>query len=405
MGEEIISQNHQYFCVFSNILNIIGFSSPKQGIYDDINLSDDIDSYYSNIDSSSFKENLIDDNYLNYDNSSNYNDGTNTEYNYIIDNIQDIGNVKSDHLKSVYNDIDTDDDTDIDTDDEDNDKDTDNNNCVNDNDMKCKNEVKSETNDQYYMSDTYNNNFIIRPEGVFKKLWEIIGLVLLLWQLYDVVTGRYHHWLVHPIMDAYFILDIVLRFRTGYIDHNGRLITNPDKIRRRYLRGSFLIDLIISLPYGFLSDIWKNRPITKLVEIKSRFQQQPKKNILLNFIFNRPFRLEVIHTIKDHLFERKYYKAFRETTGIGLAVMPDRQKKPIQWIIRRTARILGFGFRVADTFKIVAYYSVIAKHIQGVAFSARSIILTWPMLRENIRPILLWKKLKRRLSRTSPKSD
>jgi hypothetical protein len=47
-------------------LNIIGFSSPKQGIYDDINLSDDIDSYYSNIDSSSFKENLIDDNYLNY---------------------------------------------------------------------------------------------------------------------------------------------------------------------------------------------------------------------------------------------------------------------------------------------------------------------------------------------------
>jgi len=339
----------------------------------------------------SFKESLIiDDDYLNYDNSNNFNNGNNTNYNCFIHEIDDdmIKNNKTDEIGSGH------DDDDIDTDDDDDD---DNNNDNKKTDNETKNDIPASNDNTSYSNDTYNR-YIIRPDGWIRKIWELLGLILLLWQLYDVVTGRYHHWLVHPIMDAYFILDIILRFRTGYIDHTGRVITNPEKIRRRYLRGSFLIDLIISLPYGFLSNIWKNRPITKLVEIKSRFHQKPKQNILLNFIFNRPFRLEVIHTIKDHLFERKYYKAFREATGIGIPVMPDRQKKPIQWIIRRTARILGFGVRIAETFKIVAYYSVIAKHIQGVAFSARSVIVLWPMLREKVRPVLLWKKLKKRLS-------
>lgn len=398
--------------VLENESKMIGIVQENSNHHNNI-LIDEYDSYDSNVDSFrgsggefkldiSFKESLIiDDDYLNYDNSNNFNNGNNINYNYLIHNYQEIDD-DDDMIKN--NKTGHDDDDDIDTDDDDDDDHDNSNNDNKKTDNETKNDITASNDNTSYSNDT-NHRYIIRPDGWIRKIWELLGLVLLLWQLYDVVTGRYHHWLVHPIMDAYFILDIILRFRTGYIDHTGRVITNPEKIRRRYLKGSFLIDLIISLPYGFLSNIWKNRPITKLVEIKSRFHQKPKQNILLNFIFNRPFRLEVIHTIKDHLFERKYYKAFREATGIGIPVMPDRQKKPIQWIIRRTARILGFGVRIAETFKIVAYYSVIAKHIQGVAFSARSIIVLWPMLREKVRPVLLWKKLKKRLSDSKLKSD
>ena len=382
------SYQHQYFCfddVFYRFFGLLSFSNGiKEDIIFDKNISLNDDDDENQIDSSidSLKENLIvDDEYLNYDNTKNYNNGVNKTYKYIISD--DVDNIKS-HTSSSHVVADDDNDNDDDDDDDDNGQ-----------EVKTCEDKKSDTSEENNV-----NPYIIRPDGWLKKLWEIIGLILLLWQLYDVVTGRYHHWLVHPIMDAYFIFDILLRFRTGYIDNNKRLITYPDKIRRRYLRGSFFIDLIISLPYGFLSDIWKNRPITKLVEIKNRIQEQPKHNLLLTLIFNKPFRLEVIRTIKDHLFERKYYKAFREVTGIGLTIMPDRQKKPIQWIIRRTARILGFGFRVANTFKVIAYYSIIAKHIQGIAFSARSVIVLWPVLREKIRPILFIKRLKRQLMKT-----
>jgi len=376
----MIEENkQQYFCFDDVIYRFFGILNNNKDITfeKDINLNDNDENEIvsSNIDSI-FKENVIvDDEYLNYDNTKNYNNGINKTYKYIISDDLDIKN----HIGSSDDDDDNDDDDDYD-----------------DEEIKSCEDIKSDTSD----SILDINPYIIRPDGWIKKIWEIIGLILLLWQLYDVLTGRYHHWLVHPIMDAYFILDIILRFRTGYIDNNKRLITNPDKIRRRYLRGSFFIDLIISLPYGFLSDIWKNRPITKLVEIKNRIKEQPKNNLLLTLIFNRPFRLEVIRTIKDHLFERKYYKAFREVTGIGLTIMPDRQKKPIQWIIRRTARILGFGFRVANTFKVVAYYSILAKHIQGIAFSARSVIVLWPVLREKFKPILFIKRIKKQLMKT-----
>jgi len=383
MLEEENKNQQQYFCVDDVFYRFFGFkynNDKKEAVEEDIIFDKDVslndndeNQINSNIDS--FKENLIvDDEYLNYDNMQNYNNGINKTYKYIISN--DVDNIKN-HVGS----------SDDDDDDDDEEEEI----------KSCEFDVKSDTSD---LDKHQLNPYIIRPDGWLKKIWEIIGLILLLWQLYDVVTGRYHHWLVHPIMDAYFILDIILRFRTGYIDHNKRLITNPDKIRRRYLRGSFFIDLIISLPYGFLSDIWKNRPITKLVEIKNRIKEQPKNNLLLTLIFNRPFRLEVIRTIKDHLFERKYYKAFREVTGIGLTIMPDRQKKPIQWIIRRTARILGFGFRVANTFKVVAYYSILAKHIQGIAFSARSVIVLWPVLREKFKPILFIKRIKKQLMKT-----
>ena len=75
-------------------------------------LIDEYDSYDSNVDSFrgsggefkldiSFKESLIiDDDYLNYDNSNNFNNGNNINYNYLIHNCQEIDD--DDNLFHTY---------------------------------------------------------------------------------------------------------------------------------------------------------------------------------------------------------------------------------------------------------------------------------------------------------------
>ena len=43
-------------------------------------------------------------------------------------------------------------------------------------------------------------------------------------------------------MDGVFWCDILVNFRAAYYDEGGVLVTVPSLIRRRYLRGFFLLD-------------------------------------------------------------------------------------------------------------------------------------------------------------------
>ena len=55
------------------------------------------------------------------------------------------------------------------------------------------------------------------------------------------------------VVDALFALDIVLNFFTAYIDHESSLlITHPRLIARRYLRGFFFVDMIATIPFGYI---------------------------------------------------------------------------------------------------------------------------------------------------------
>eukprot|EP01052_Picozoa_sp_SAG31_P068785 SAG31_NODE_27594_length_423_cov_1.104938_1_plen_80_part_01 len=47
---------------------------------------------------------------------------------------------------------------------------------------------------------------------------------------------------VDVLIDLYFLVDIVVNFRTAYIDDHGQLETNLRMIARQYARSWFLID-------------------------------------------------------------------------------------------------------------------------------------------------------------------
>lgn len=59
---------------------------------------------------------------------------------------------------------------------------------------------------------------------------------------------------VDVLIDLYFLVDIVVNFRTAYIDDHGQLETNLRMIARQYARSWFLIDFVscLPIPYVFL---------------------------------------------------------------------------------------------------------------------------------------------------------
>lgn len=46
-----------------------------------------------------------------------------------------------------------------------------------------------------------------------------------------------------------FIVDIVINFRTTYVDKNDELVSHPGRIAMHYFKGWFLIDVIAAIPF------------------------------------------------------------------------------------------------------------------------------------------------------------
>ena len=55
------------------------------------------------------------------------------------------------------------------------------------------------------------------------------------------------------IIDFIFFLDIVLNFKTSFINlKNGDEVTNPREIFVNYLKGRFYIDMIATIPFDVI---------------------------------------------------------------------------------------------------------------------------------------------------------
>ena len=54
--------------------------------------------------------------------------------------------------------------------------------------------------------------------------------------------------MIDVLIDLIFFVDIIITFRTTFIDFKGREILNPKKIAINYLSGMFWIDLAATVP-------------------------------------------------------------------------------------------------------------------------------------------------------------
>ncbi|XP_060724867.1 potassium voltage-gated channel subfamily H member 7 isoform X2 [Tachysurus vachellii] len=57
---------------------------------------------------------------------------------------------------------------------------------------------------------------------------------------------------VDLIVDIMFIVDILINFRTTYVNANEEVVSHPAKIAVHYFKGWFLIDMVAAIPFDFL---------------------------------------------------------------------------------------------------------------------------------------------------------
>ena len=62
------------------------------------------------------------------------------------------------------------------------------------------------------------------------------------------------------------ISDILLNFRTSYVNKKGEVVTSPKSIAVNYMRGWFLLDLVAALPFDLVSARNIKVKITILIE-------------------------------------------------------------------------------------------------------------------------------------------
>lgn len=53
-------------------------------------------------------------------------------------------------------------------------------------------------------------------------------------------------------VDVTFVIDILINFRTTFVNGQDEVVSHPGRIAVHYLRGWFLIDLVAAVPFDLL---------------------------------------------------------------------------------------------------------------------------------------------------------
>lgn len=96
--------------------------------------------------------------------------------------------------------------------------------------------------------------FLIRHDSPGRMLWDSFMMMLLFWVVLslpftmgfgqtDTLTD------VDRVCDVFFLLDVVLNFRTTYIDRDEAIVTNCKKMALNYLKTWFVLDFVSSVPW------------------------------------------------------------------------------------------------------------------------------------------------------------
>jgi hypothetical protein len=99
---------------------------------------------------------------------------------------------------------------------------------------------------------------VFRLQGRSRILWNGLTLIFLLYLVvmmplslgFDLEPSQSQFYF-EKLIDVFFIADLIMNFRTTYIDDFGREVLQPSKIATRYLRTWFTVDLASSVPYDW----------------------------------------------------------------------------------------------------------------------------------------------------------
>jgi hypothetical protein len=158
-------------------------------------------------------------------------------------------------------------------------------------------EIKSEINAD-------GSKYIIHPDNTYKSVFDIIGLILIVYQTYTVPLSICFNFSVSSLKffdyfsDMFFLVDVILNFNLGFY-YYGNLIMGRKEITLNYLKGWFCFDLLSSLPYTFIFD-----SLESSLQVSNELKQTPRLLKVLRVVrFIKTIRL-----IKIVKFSSVFYK-------------------------------------------------------------------------------------------------
>ena len=122
--------------------------------------------------------------------------------------------------------------------------------------------------------DEKKKNFIILPDSKFKKLWDSLIAIVILYSsictpyklaFEDSNTNKED--VVDIIVDILLGIDLVLNFFSAYYDSEENLVKSRKKIIIKYLKGWFIIDFISIFPFYLIINNNKASSITRLSKV------------------------------------------------------------------------------------------------------------------------------------------
>uniref|UniRef100_H3DGF6 Potassium voltage-gated channel subfamily H member 7 n=1 Tax=Tetraodon nigroviridis TaxID=99883 RepID=H3DGF6_TETNG len=122
----------------------------------------------------------------------------------------------------------------------------------------CRNEVLSLGADvlpEYKLQTPRIDKFTILHYSPFKAVWDWLILLLV---IYTAILTPYSAAFPYPlnvvdlIVDIMFIIDILINFRTTYVNQNEEVVSDPARIAIHYFKGWFLIDMVAAIPFDLL---------------------------------------------------------------------------------------------------------------------------------------------------------
>uniref|UniRef100_A0A3B3VBE8 Potassium/sodium hyperpolarization-activated cyclic nucleotide-gated channel 1-like n=1 Tax=Poecilia latipinna TaxID=48699 RepID=A0A3B3VBE8_9TELE len=104
-------------------------------------------------------------------------------------------------------------------------------------------------------------NWIIHPYSDFRFYWDFTMLMFMVGNLIIIPVGITFFkdetttpWIIFNVVsDTFFLMDLVLNFRTGIVfEDNTEIILDPKKIKKKYLKSWFIVDFVSSIPVDYI---------------------------------------------------------------------------------------------------------------------------------------------------------
>ncbi|OQR81794.1 voltage-gated ion channel superfamily [Thraustotheca clavata] len=93
--------------------------------------------------------------------------------------------------------------------------------------------------------------YVVLPDSTFRKVWDAILITCLV--TYDDISGWLTFFIIDRITDVIFFTDIIINFRSPFVNYKGEIHFNAEERAREYLSTWFSIDLISIIPFDYFA--------------------------------------------------------------------------------------------------------------------------------------------------------